>query len=353
LNLIEPGQYVRFKLNIQNNLSQNILTGYGTISTTTPNVSITDNNCTFNNVLSGQSAWSVDELEIQIGDNFQRGSKITITITVTQQVPPTGPWSSIFSFPVAPMIVSSFLIDDDNNPDSHGNNNHICEPNETIEIIPLIKNISQDTMYTNKAQLTTPITAWLNVWNNMQGVSGMVYDTWRLNLMNNVPQPIPPAMDNVQPEQDYVFDYNAPQAYNLPMYDIITSYYGAEAGGNWWTGGIKIKYSAGFRINPNSPPPIGIKNIGNEIPKDYKLYSNYPNPFNPVTKIAFDIPKSSETKLVVFDISGKVVETLVNQKLDAGKYEVIWSAENYSSGIYFYRFRSGNYTESKKMLLIK
>lgn len=352
LNLIDPGRYVRFKLNILNGLTVNILTGYGNISTTTPNVTITDNACTFNNVLSGQSAWSVDEFEILIGENFTPGTRITITLTVTQQITPTGPWISIFSFPVKPMIVSSFLTDDDNNPDSYGNNNHICEPGETIEIIPLVKNISQDIMYTNKAQLTSPIT-WLNIWNGVTGVSGVVYDTWRLNVVSNVPQPIQPGVDGIQPEQDYVFNYNASQPYNLPMYDFFTSYYSGEAGGNWWSGGIKLKYSAGFRINPSSPPPIGIQNLGGEIPKEYKLYANYPNPFNPQTKIAFDIPKSSETRIVVYDVMGRITETLVNERLNAGKYEVTWSGANYSSGIYFYQIQSLDYTETKKMLLIK
>lgn len=95
----------------------------------------------------------------------------------------------------------------------------------------------------------------------------MVYDTWRLNVQYNVPQPIPAGTDNVQSEQDYVFNYNAPSTYKLPIYDLFTSYYGAEAGGSWWSGGIKIKYSAGFRINPDSPDPIGIQPISAEIPR--------------------------------------------------------------------------------------
>jgi hypothetical protein len=250
------------------------------------------------------------------------------------------------------MIVSSFLIDDDSNPDSQGNNNDVCEPGEKIEIIPLVKNISAEIMYTNNARLSTPIT-WLNIWNGVTGVSGIVYDTWKLKLISNVQQPINPGEDGVQPEQDYVFGYNAPAAYKLPMFDIFTSYFNAAAGSNWWAGGIKIKYSGGFWINPNLSPPIGIKNIGSEIPKEYKLYYNYPNPFNPVTKIVFDIPKQSVSELTIYDISGRVIETIVNENLQAGKYEVQWNASNYSSGVYFYRLQTSTFTDTKKMLLVK
>jgi hypothetical protein len=354
LNVIEPGQYVRFKVNIQNDLTSNILTGFGTISTSTPNVTVTDNGGTFNNINSGQNGWSVDEFEILIGSNFVRGSNITINLSVTQQTPPVGPWASDFMFPVAPMLVSSFLVDDDNNPDSHGNNNHVCENTETIEVIPLLKNISAMTLYTNQAQLTTPIgSGWIHIWNNQQGATGMVYDTWRLNMVSNVPQPIPPAMDNVLPEQDYVFDYTSPNTYRLPFYDLLTSYYGAEAGPNWSSGGIKIKYYAGFRINPSSPDPIGIEPVSNVIPKEYNLNNNYPNPFNPSTKISFDIPNSAFTSLVIYDLLGRTVETLVDEYLKPGRYEVTWSAANYPSGVYYYKITSGEYTETKKMVLVK
>ncbi|HJY64806.1 MAG TPA: T9SS type A sorting domain-containing protein [Ignavibacteria bacterium] len=351
-NLIDPGAKVRFKVNIRNDMLEGLVTAFGNITTSSQNVTITDNQGTFNNILSGQGGWTVDEFEIAIGSNFQPGTRINITLTVQQQTPPYGPWSSTFSFPVAPMKVSSHLVDDDANPDSYGNNNDICEPNEKIEIIPMVQNISQDIMYTNKAQLTSPIT-WLNIWNGVQGVSGMVYDTWRLNVSGGNSQPINPGANNILPEQDYVFAYNAPSAYNLPMYDVFTSYYNGPAGGNWWEGGIKIKYSGGFRINPNSPNPIGIQKIGTEIPLTFKLYTNYPNPFNPETRIIFDIPKKSDVKITVYDIMGKEVGVIVNENLEPGKYGTVWSGTEYASGLYIYTISARDYFESKKMLLVK
>jgi hypothetical protein len=102
----------------------------------------------------------------------------------------------------------------------------------------------------------------------------------------------------------------------------------------------------------------GIKTISNEIPDEIRLYQNYPNPFNPVTKIRFAIPSvgqmhAFELRLIIYDILGKEVQTLVNENLSPGTYEVNFDGSNLPSGVYIYRLTAGNYTETKKMVLIK
>ena len=121
--------------------------------------------------------------------------------------------------------------------------------------------------------------------------------------------------------------------------------------------------AGGNGINPpgtTSPPAGFLFSVGTtgitsngEIPTEYKLYNNYPNPFNPSTKIKFDIPKSSLVKLTVYDIIGKEVETLFNGNLNVGTYNVEFTAENLSSGIYFYRIESVDFIDTKKMIFIK
>lgn len=96
-----------------------------------------------------------------------------------------------------------------------------------------------------------------------------------------------------------------------------------------------------------------ITKLGSEIPSKYDLYQNYPNPFNPTTKIKFDIVKNGVVKLVVYDITGKVVNTLVNAKLEAGKYEFNLIAGNLPSGVYFYKIESDNFNMTKRMVLLK
>jgi hypothetical protein len=100
----------------------------------------------------------------------------------------------------------------------------------------------------------------------------------------------------------------------------------------------------------------------NPVPKNYSLEQNYPNPFNPVTKIKFDVPTANLTlsgakglnvTLKVYDISGRLVETLVNRTMSPGKHEVEWDGSNYSSGVYFYKLITQGFTETRKMILIK
>ncbi|MEO8513491.1 MAG: FG-GAP-like repeat-containing protein [Ignavibacteria bacterium] len=98
---------------------------------------------------------------------------------------------------------------------------------------------------------------------------------------------------------------------------------------------------------------IGIQPIGNEVPEGFNLYQNFPNPFNPATKIKFDLPAANNASLVIYDAGGREVAVIVNQRLSAGKYEVRWNAGNYSSGIYFYKLTAGSYTETMKMVLVK
>jgi hypothetical protein len=98
---------------------------------------------------------------------------------------------------------------------------------------------------------------------------------------------------------------------------------------------------------------IGIKPISELVPAHFSLGQNYPNPFNPTTKFRIQISRLSNTKVTVYDIKGREVEILVNQQLNPGAYEIDWDASNYPSGVYYYKLITGEYAETKKMILIK
>lgn len=100
-------------------------------------------------------------------------------------------------------------------------------------------------------------------------------------------------------------------------------------------------------------PPIGIQSNNSEITDNFSLSQNYPNPFNPKTKIKFDIAQASFTKLVIFDLLGREVATLVNEELKPGRYEADWNASNFSSGVYFYKLISSDFVKTRKMVLMK
>ena len=89
------------------------------------------------------------------------------------------------------------------------------------------------------------------------------------------------------------------------------------------------------------------------IPEIYKLFENYPNPFNPETSIRFLIKDDGFVSIKVYDITGRFVNVLVNQKLFAGDYTVKFDGASLSSGVYLYRIETGNFVDSKKMMLIK
>ncbi len=99
--------------------------------------------------------------------------------------------------------------------------------------------------------------------------------------------------------------------------------------------------------------PIGISETGNNTPGSFKLFQNYPNPFNPKTVITYSIKTSGNVRLVVYDITGKIITELVNQKQNAGNYKIDFDGTNVASGIYFYKIESGDFTDIKKMILIK
>ena len=89
------------------------------------------------------------------------------------------------------------------------------------------------------------------------------------------------------------------------------------------------------------------------VPLKFNLSQNYPNPFNPSTKISYSLPKESYVTLKVYDVLGKEVATLVNEKESAGNYEIDFDASGFSSGIYYYKLVAGNFSQVKKMILIK
>ncbi|MBE2216552.1 MAG: T9SS type A sorting domain-containing protein, partial [Ignavibacteria bacterium] len=99
--------------------------------------------------------------------------------------------------------------------------------------------------------------------------------------------------------------------------------------------------------------PIGIQNISSELPTEYKLHQNFPNPFNPVTNINFDIIKQGVVKITVYDLLGREVETIVNQDMSPGRYRLDFNAANYASGMYLYRIETGDFSDVKKMLIVK
>lgn len=157
--------------------------------------------------------------------------------------------------------------------------------------------------------------------------------------------------------------------YNAPLKRYLTQ--------SVWTGGKIILWGGLYEFGPvnsgavySNPLIIGLQTHNNDIPAGFSLSQNYPNPFNPVTNIRFNIPLSRGVtaeggqlvtpwregvfvKLTIFDILGREVTTLVNESMQPGSYSVDWDASNYPSGVYFYRIDTKDFTDSRKMILLK
>jgi hypothetical protein len=131
------------------------------------------------------------------------------------------------------------------------------------------------------------------------------------------------------------------RTYNLPAnVNKIEFFAKSQFGNHLYLDSICIRDITGVT-------PIGL------VPGEYSISQNYPNPFNPATKISFNLPKAGVVKLVVFDILGKEVATLVNGFTPSGTHDVDFNAAALSSGVYFYRIEAGDFTATKKMLLVK
>jgi photosystem II stability/assembly factor-like uncharacterized protein len=136
---------------------------------------------------------------------------------------------------------------------------------------------------------------------------------------------------------------------SISIYSRMKAWCGASSGEIWYS---------------ILSPTTGITKNNGEIPSKYNLYQNYPNPFNPSTTIKIDVPdiplsrgvpaeQGVSVKLILYDILGRDIATLVNQYLKPGTYEITWDGSNYTSGIYFYKIIIGSYSETKRMVLLK
>ncbi len=138
-----------------------------------------------------------------------------------------------------------------------------------------------------------------------------------------------------------------PQATTINDLDVIDS---LALNGRYYI--LAATYGRGIWMREiSSDDPIGI--INNSIPNNYSLSQNFPNPFNPVTQINYSILKSENVKLYVFDVLGKVVKIICNEKKSAGSHTVEFNASKLASGIYFYRLETDNFKDTKKMILLK
>lgn len=261
-NAAEPGYPLRFKLQIANEKPINLLTLKGILKSNDPYISIIDSTGTYNNIIAGKKGWSVDEYEIYIKPTCPDNHVLVFDLKVTDEIDAEDPWTSRqhISFPVNVMDIPVIVIDDDQIPDSKGDDDDVAEKDEVIEILPLLRNKSDYTFNEPKGTLTS-FDTYIDIWNNKAGATGTVYNTYKYNSAGGNHQPLLPKATNITPEEDYVFDYLADNAYSLDFRMLLDCYLTEFKIEDPNGGGMvapKIRYGLPYGLNKGYPKPISV-----------------------------------------------------------------------------------------------
>ena len=181
--------------------------------------------------------------------------------------------------------------------------------------------------------------------NESNGVpsAAVAYDTWhwqKIVVENNTVSVTAWADGEAMPDTAS-YSYEALTTTEAPTFILVgvtdDDSSSVQVGGVWYN-----ETPAGLEISDEAP-----------IATRFELGQNYPNPFNPTTHIRFNIPETANTKLTVFNVMGEKVATLVNSVMQAGGHTVSWNASSMPTGVYFYQLESANFSQTKKLLLVK
>ena len=341
LNVFAKEMPIRLKVKVKNNQSQNLLSASGILSTDNQYISLSDNSSSYNNILVGSEEWSSNEFEFTIANNAPDEFTVDFELDVNDQIVTGGPWTCQFSLPIVldPFEVGLVLIDDDNNPDSQGDNDDIVEPGEHVEIIPLLNNVSNNEYDKVEGELIALLDE-IDIWDVRSGASGVVYAHYPYNVVSGDQETVTALQSNIMPEQDFVLTYNFTGTYSFPLLMQISADVPKY-------NDMEMRWAQEFIIN--STYPVG---IDGSIPENYSL-SHYPNPFNPSAVISYQLPYSDRIDLSIYDLRGQKVRTLINGFQDAGHYSVNFNAADLPGGVYLYRLVAGNEVVTKKMVLMK
>jgi len=337
-NLINAGEYVRFKIECKNNLQsgQSIVFGECSITTNSPYITITDGTSGLNNIAWGSKAWSTDEFEIYIDPATPDGHAAVFNFIVEE----SGNYYETSCIPVLvnPLacINEDYLIDDDSNPDSNGDDDGVIEPNETVEFLPYIDNISNyDAEITQGQFFNLNGYSDINIWNGDIGISGAVNDWSWWNYAFGNPSPINVGETHMQPQFDFVFDYNYTDTYKFTLHTIFSGGFTLFDGSPDLT---LLRFASPVVFNkfyPDVPNSINETTINANI-------SIYPNPTNG----KFTVEGKNIEFIEITNIEGQLIKQI---EINKDRINVDLSLQ--SKGIYFLKVVTSKGIAVKKVVL--
>ncbi|MBL0048704.1 MAG: T9SS type A sorting domain-containing protein [Bacteroidetes bacterium] len=274
-NLVNPGLPVRMKVKSYNNKTNgtSVVSGLCKLRTTDPNITILDSTAGLNNVGWHNEAWSTDEFEFQVSYSVFTSYTAYVEVVIVEGA--NQYYTRCIPIPIRAFTVGQMDVDDDNNPDSNGNNNDLAEPSEIVEFLPYINNSSTfSASYVAGFVMNFDYLSNVAIWDNHIGSSGNVYAQGWWNYSFAQPQPIPAGTNGTLPEYDFVFDYTYPSTYRFDLHLMMAGGFNLLDAPNNIT---LMRTSTPLTFNANFPtiPPTGINAIAtsNEI-------NVFPNPFS-------------------------------------------------------------------------
>jgi hypothetical protein len=342
-NFVDPGKKARFKIECTNQKvnGQSIVSGICKVRTNSLYVNVTDSTSALNNIGWNGVAWSADEFEIDIDPNTPAGTNIYIDFIVQESGSDYS--TKCISIPIAPLSyspTSASTIDDDNNPDSQGNDNDACEPGETIEFYPWLDNISTlNAEYVRGRFENLDNHSFINIWNDVPGTGTTVYDASWWNYAFAQPQIINSSSINTTPEYDFVFDYASSNIINdFKLYMVMSGGFKLFSGNAL----SLVQWTLPYTFNVAGGPVSVYENA-----KLLDQFIIYPNPTTTSLTLKVGNYNSENLNYKLYDGNGR---TLTESKIYRAETAV--SMETLPAGSYFLKVSNGK-SEMQTLKIIK
>jgi len=336
-NYFSPGKKFKFRIRLSNDYTETLSALSAELTTTSQYITITNSSINFPSVNAGEFTWSDEEIEITVSETVPSKADYNFELNITDGNVLDLPWICKFSIPLLTKGMYPKL-DDDNIPDSYGNNNKTIEPGEIAELKINLSNTSSSEIFETFGKLLSK-SSNISIWNNIQGATEIVYDTTHYNK-----NPIPANSIIVYPLHDFVFNYTALDTYYTELLLEVTAFINEAEGTNWDNGGIKIMYEIPYIINSSYPSQITDVNRDNSF-----NFEIFPNPASENFEISVsDYSNTDNYFIAIFDLLGK---NIFEDKLimNSEKYLI---QTNLKSGIYIIKLKNSNNIEKSKILII-
>ncbi len=333
-NIVMPNAVVKFRIKIKNDFSESLNATSAILTCENTDLEITQNTVTFNSIESDSEMWSNEVFEISIPEELPETKEYVLTISVSDDNVTDNDWVSFIVLPILEKGNFSHFYDNGTG-NSQGNGDGTFEADETIEVELNVANNSSAICYTPHGQLTCSRN-FINIWDNVEGNNGMVYDTTVYNGGN----PLNPGITTGQPEENFVFDYNSSDLYQITMILELNAYLLEEAGASWDEGGVLVKFGIPWIFNEGQSTFI-TESENSEV-------LIYPNPAKEYFTIVFNSQNVEQKQISIFAING----TLIKKEIISNTTNTIQiDSKDFEAGIYILKINCGDKLICEKIII--